>query len=511
MSSADKQKASRGCWTCKDRRVRCDLGLPTCTNCARVQQTCQGYGVRLSWPKDGDTRRSMIGKVSVPQSNRLKDTDIQLVHTSYFDLEMYYYLAKLRSSRDGNEGITQPTNLILPSPLSWKPVDLNAEELETLRYFESTAFSSLATISADAASLRDILVRMALMNHTITSRAVLHAILAFASLHRDGLHLQAVQHKTAAVGALAASAKSGINAATEAAQHVATNMLLCSFEIHIGTDSHGHWPFYLMGAKEIIITTSLDTQIDRGDIAELVMWVYYHDVLARFSLLHWRRYSVSTALSKELGAVQGWQRDLCKSATKLKLNLSPFTTILRYLGDVFDALCASAHSSRSIEGLQQEIHAFELGVENASKPTISPSSSTDKMIDRLAVLTELFRAAVLVYIARVCETKFGELRDLTPLLDRAFIQIEQLHTCERLFPIFILGCEAKTDERRIAILDLVRRTEENTTVRSLECLRRALDSVWIQDDLHADQDMTLDYMNKLNVIVSSSPTLPTFV
>jgi len=72
---------------------------------------------------------------------------------------------------------------------------------------------------------------MALMDHSITARAVLHAILAFSSLQRDGLRLQAAQHKTAAVGALAASAKNGINDVTEAARHVAANMLLCSFEV----------------------------------------------------------------------------------------------------------------------------------------------------------------------------------------------------------------------------------------------------------------------------------------
>jgi hypothetical protein len=181
------------------------------------------------------------------------------------------------------------------------------------------------------------------------------------------------------------------------------------------------------------------------------------------------------------------------------------------MGDVLDALCASAHSPGSIKDLQKEIHASEHSVRDVPESPIAPSSPTNKNVDRLTVMTELYRTAILVYIARICETKFGESRDLIPLLDRAFVQIGQLHTCERLLPVFLLGCEAKTDERRIAILDLLRRTENNTTVRSLDCLRRALDSVWIQDDLHADQDVMLDYMNKLNVVVSSSPTLPTFV
>lgn len=96
---------------------------------------------------------------------------------------------------------------------------------------QSIAFSTLATFSSDLPGLRDTLVRMALTNHTIPSRAVLHAILALSSLHRDGLQLQATRHKTVAVGALGASAKTGIQTTTEAAQHLAANMLLCSFEV----------------------------------------------------------------------------------------------------------------------------------------------------------------------------------------------------------------------------------------------------------------------------------------
>ncbi|KAF2971404.1 hypothetical protein GQX73_g2135 [Xylaria multiplex] len=507
MSSLGKNKASRGCWTCKGyRRVRCDLGLPSCANCARVQQVCQGYGMRLSWPRDGDKKRSITSGVPESLGSSRACADIELVHTSFFDMEMYYYLVELRA---GNEGI-QPDNLILPPPMPLRSADLDAEELELLRYFQSTAFSTLATFSVDLTGVRDMLVCMALMNHAIPSRAVLHALLALSSLHRDGLQLQAAKHKTAAVGALGASVKNGLNSTTEAAQHVAANMLLCSFEIHMGTDSHGHWPWYLIGARDIIKAAGLESQIFRSDVRELVMWTYYHDVLARFSLLHWRRNSVPQVFAKELGAEGEWQRDLCGFVKKLKLNIGTLPTILRYLGDILDALCESVHSPTSISALQKKIHTAEHSIQNVPEHSKLSASSTKGEAGRITTLTELYRTAVLVYIARICENKFGELRDLTPLLDRGFAQIEQSHTCARLFPIFILGCEANTDERRIIVLDLLRRTEE-THVRALDCIRRALESIWIQDDLNADQDTALDYMNKLNVVVSSCPTLPTFV
>ncbi|KAI1152954.1 fungal-specific transcription factor domain-containing protein [Nemania diffusa] len=511
MVSAENNKANRGCWTCKDRRVRCDLGLPNCANCARVQQVCQGYGVRLSWPKDGDTKRSIVSQVSAPLESSYESTDIELVHTSYFDIEMYHYLVELRSNGVDDEAVIHPPNLILPPPLPSKPVQLNAEELELLRYFQSVAFSSLATFSADLPGLRDTLVRMALTSPTIPSRAVLHAILALSSLHRDGLQLQTAQHKTAAVGALGASAKSGISTTTEAAQHVAANMLLCSLEIHMGTDSHGHWPWYLMGARDIITAAGLETQIFRSEIGELVLWAYYHDVMARFTLLHWRRGSTPKFFAKELGVEGGWQRDLCASASKLQIAVDPLPTILRFLGDIFDALCeaakpAAAAAASISPSLQEEIHASERAIRN-----VPPPGAANEVAGRMAALTELYRTSALVYVGRICENRFGEARDLGPLLAKGFAQIEQADACERLFPLFILGCEADTDERRMAVLNLLRRTEGSTHVRALDCLRRGLDSVWVQHDLHADQDVMLDYMNKLNAVISSSPTPPVFV
>ncbi|KAI0407918.1 fungal-specific transcription factor domain-containing protein [Xylaria palmicola] len=479
------------------RRVRCDRGLPSCANCAQLQQVCQGYGVRLSWPKEGNTKRFMTGGGAVFPAKSCKCTDIELVPTSCFDMEMYYYLVALRSSGRS----------LSPFYVS---MDLNAEELGLLEYFQSTAFSTLATLSVDVTRVRDMLVRMALTDPSISARAVLHAILALSSLHRDGPQLQAAQHKTAAVGALGASAKNGINTTAEAAQHVAANMLLCSFEIHMGTDSHGHWPWYLLGARDIVKAAGLEAQVADSDIYQLVLWTYYHDVLARFSLLHWRRPSAPKAFEDEIGVKCEW-RDLCASVTKLEIDIGPLPRILSRLGDVVDALCSRKHPPAPLKTLQKQMKASELGVRNVPELAVPPPASASyEGLRRMTVLTELYRTAVLVYIARICENKFGAQRDLGPLLDKGFAQIEGMDTCQRLLPVFILGCEANTDERRIAVLNLLRRTE-TTHVRSLECIRRGLDSIWIQDDLHADQDTVHDYMNKLSVVVSSSRTLPTFV
>ncbi|OWB63416.1 hypothetical protein B5S29_g4394 [[Candida] boidinii] len=46
-----------GCWTCKERRRKCDETKPECLNCVKTGRKCGGYGIRLSFDVD-DSRNS---------------------------------------------------------------------------------------------------------------------------------------------------------------------------------------------------------------------------------------------------------------------------------------------------------------------------------------------------------------------------------------------------------------------------------------------------------------------
>lgn len=60
--------------------------------------------------------------------------------------------------------------------------------------------------------------------------AVQQSLLAFSSTHRHGVHTRAAEHKIAALKALADISGCEIGT-TEAIQHVAAGMLLCSYEV----------------------------------------------------------------------------------------------------------------------------------------------------------------------------------------------------------------------------------------------------------------------------------------
>ena len=134
-----------------------------------------------------------------------------------------------------------------------------------------------------------------------------------------------------------------------------------------------------------------------------------------------------------------------------------------------------------------------------------------------AMIVELYQLATLVYSTRVLESEGGGRavpgppRDLAPVLDRAFGLLDRIGTCQRFFPLFILGAEARTDERRRLLLGLVARTERRFNVGPMGCLREALRAAWVQDDLHADDDVVIKYTHRISAVISIGRTLPSVV
>jgi hypothetical protein len=56
--------------------VRCDARKPTCGNCAKSRRDCQGYGIQLSWPRDGDGKRSVVLKTDDMRRGRQHGEDL---------------------------------------------------------------------------------------------------------------------------------------------------------------------------------------------------------------------------------------------------------------------------------------------------------------------------------------------------------------------------------------------------------------------------------------------------
>lgn len=44
-----RTKTFTGCWTCRTRKIKCDLQRPTCNRCKKANLTCEGYSIKLRW------------------------------------------------------------------------------------------------------------------------------------------------------------------------------------------------------------------------------------------------------------------------------------------------------------------------------------------------------------------------------------------------------------------------------------------------------------------------------
>lgn len=45
-------RSRKGCWTCRERRKKCDEQRPQCRRCHISGRTCAGYDIRLAWLPD---------------------------------------------------------------------------------------------------------------------------------------------------------------------------------------------------------------------------------------------------------------------------------------------------------------------------------------------------------------------------------------------------------------------------------------------------------------------------
>lgn len=129
--------------------------------------------------------------------------------------------------------------------------------------------------------------------------------------------------------------------------------------------------------------------------------------------------------------------------------------------------------------------------------------------DRLAV--DVWQAATQIYLARASQKPSDAPKDLESLIDLAFDGPIRTCSCPHFFPLFILACEAGTDDRRTAILDLIARTEDIPGVRSKMWLRTMIQSIWVHQDLHADGELLVNYVGAMNSVISMNDAVPSFV
>lgn len=141
-----------------------------------------------------------------------------------------------------------------------------------------------------------------------------------------------------------------------------------------------------------------------------------------------------------------------------------------------------------------------------------PKTSVAEWNEGEDIIAELYHVATLVYLFNGSSCSCALDHQLDGLIDRGFYLIRKLNTCERSFPLLILGSEARNDEDRILLLELIHKTGAKHNDSSLMRIKAGLEMVWSQRDLDADEDeySDLSYLHRLDTVISSACTLPFF-
>ena len=233
--------------------------------------------------------------------------------------------------------------------------------------------------------------------------------------------------------------------------------------------------------------------------------------MARFTMRHWSGEAANLpsnpsnvwpeGITQVLPSKISMSFDSCVDYTALS-NLNT----IQLLSKVCDAASAiprlatmSAHERADFKGF---LRLLDWRIQN------TPIARHSEDATEMTAVVELHRLAMLVYLSRASGDLLGQGTKGQQHLDKAFAIFSRLRACERQFPVFILGSEARTDHERAIVLDLMSRTEKKNSSRSLTHAKILVQAMWAQNDL---TDGEIDYWAKLTAIISCCSIVPSLV
>jgi hypothetical protein len=184
----------------------------------------------------------------------------------------------------------------------------------------------------------------------------------------------------------------------------------------------------------------------------------------------------------------------------------PILSILNLLSQVCDIVSSSAiqpETSGNVNNYKSFLEVLDWRIRSLPIPKVADDD------DDTILVIKLYQLAMLVYLNRSSEGLINQPIRIQQQIEQAFAIIPRLSSCKQQFPIFVIGCESRTDEQRAIVLDVISRTEKMSSSRSFNHCRGLLQAVWAQDDLAESNDFS--YRGKLTTVISSCIILPTFV
>lgn len=186
------------------------------------------------------------------------------------------------------------------------------------------------------------------------------------------------------------------------------------------------------------------------------------------------------------------------------------SSLLSLLAQVCDAVHDGGGLSSTSTGNLDDYRSFiqVLDWRIRSLP-LGEAHNPEPDLDEEALTTQLYQLATLIFLNRNFEDQINKPARTQQHIDKAFNILAKLKSCKQQFPLHIIGCEARTDEQRATVLDLIDSTERLHSSRSLSYTKRIIEACWAQNDLSNGVDTS--YSDRLTTILSQCQIVPSFV
>lgn len=173
---------------------------------------------------------------------------------------------------------------------------------------------------------------------------------------------------------------------------------------------------------------------------------------------------------------------------------NPTYVILNLLSEIYDTLFDLWDPRTRNEEYYKRLKAIEYRIGSLPIMPVSFSLGADD-----AVAVQVYQMAARIYFARASQSSWELSTKMDSFIDNVFSGPLPAHACGHFFNVFVLACEARTDERRTTIVGLIDRTERSAQIRGIEALRHRIQSIWVQQDLYADSDLLLNYLSIISL------------
>ncbi|CAN9391540.1 unnamed protein product [Alternaria alternata] len=490
--------ATKGCWTCKDRKVSCDRAVPVCNKCSKSKRVCGGYGIRLSWVKNDDQKKRLLEpRHQELQHARIRHQSEQWINVSSTDIRLHI-LAKATIGGVKGEHVERD-QLALPKltrSVASVTTKVAISDAELVQYFEDVVVGILPSVG-----------------------------LALASRHRGNDMMHAARAKNAAIEALVSATSPGLDS-DASIEHIATGLVLCLVEVSRHFEENGtkltryrhddrsdldcDWIGHLCGARNIVPTVDKKAHSVGSDAAIILGWLYYFVTFTRFSFRHWRTYMIRST-SHELGfkaanhtcAVQYRIARIAfaEDMSSIAIYAHP---LLQLLAEVFETRLYASDPLYHSNDYQQSLNDLKSRLNGIDLVTRDEEGESDKYY-----CLEFTRLAGLIYLERVSRNFSGQSTRLHRWKEDALCILAKLNTSPPSFAMFVVGCEAHADEERLVMLDFFTRLEQGHHLNSLLEAKGMIQTAWIQHDLGVEGE--LEYIHKVNLVMSSRDVIPSFI